>query len=115
MALEHDSDSPLALSVRKAGSQTAFGRLIGKRQSVVHDWLKAETPLPGELVLLVESELGIPRWVLRPDLYPPEEYSQSPGTIQPGDAPPAALLSPSAGGVSAPAAPSRDPLEGFRS
>lgn len=106
MALEHDSDSALALAVRKAGSQTAFGELIGKRQSTVHDWLREGKPLPSELVLLVEGKLGIPRHELRPDIYPPEEY-QSSGT-GPGEARPADRST--AGRVSTPP----DPLQGLR-
>ena len=70
MALEHESDSALARAVRLAGSQSAFGRLIGKRQSTVHEWLKANA-LPPEHVLTVERETGISRHDLRPDVYGP--------------------------------------------
>jgi len=78
MALEHDSDSPLALAIRKAGSQSAFGRLIGKRQSVVHDWLRDARPLPAEYVLEVERLLGVSRHDLRPDIYP-RDLAPAPG------------------------------------
>lgn len=88
MALEHESDSGLAVAVRAARSQTAFGKLIGKRQSVIHDWLRQDRPLPAEYVRLVEQELGVPRHVSRPDLYPPEEYAHSPDP-QAGEASPA--------------------------
>lgn len=77
MALEHDSDSALALAVRKAGSQTAFGKLIGKGQSVIHDWLRDEKPLPAEYVLTVEAELGISKHALRPDIYPLDDSPAS--------------------------------------
>ena len=50
MAIEHDLDSGLAKAVRMAGSQSAFGRIIGKRQSVVYDWLRRDVALPAELV-----------------------------------------------------------------
>lgn len=73
MALEHQSDSALAKAVRKAGSQSAFGRMIGRRQSSVHDWLRDKKPLPAEFVLKVEAETGISRHDLRPDIYPREE------------------------------------------
>ena len=73
MALEHQSDSALAKAVRKAGSQSAFGRMIGRRQSTVHDWLRDKKPLPAEFVLKVEAETGISRHFLRPDIYPREE------------------------------------------
>ena len=73
MAIEHELDSALAEAVRIARSQSAFGRWIGKRQSVVHGWLKEGKPLPAEHVLTVERNTGIPRTRLRPDLYPVEE------------------------------------------
>lgn len=72
MALEHESDSALARAVRAAKSQSAFGRLIGKRQSVVSGWLRDGKHLPAEHVLTVERETGVSRHDLRPDLYPIE-------------------------------------------
>lgn len=73
MALEHDSDSALAQAVRALGSQSAFGRLLGKRQSVIFGWLRDSRPLPAEHVLAVEEATGISRHDLRPDIYPREE------------------------------------------
>lgn len=73
MALEHETDTPLAMAVRHAGSQSAFGRLIGKRQSVIYGWLAQCRPLPAEFVLAVEAATGISRHVLRPDLYPRDD------------------------------------------
>ncbi|WP_309660056.1 MULTISPECIES: YdaS family helix-turn-helix protein [unclassified Sphingomonas] len=70
MALEHRLESVFASAVQKAGSQSAFGRIIGKRQSVVHDWLRRGVPLPAEHVLKVEAATGISRYDLRPDIYP---------------------------------------------
>lgn len=70
MALEHETESALALAVRTAGSQTAFGRIIGKRQSVIFGWLRAARPLPAEHVLAVEAATGVSRHDLRPDIYP---------------------------------------------
>jgi DNA-binding transcriptional regulator YdaS (Cro superfamily) len=76
MAIEHDTDSALASAVRIAGSQSAFARLIGKRQSTVAEWLKGAKPLPAEYVLKVEAETGISRHELRPDLYPYESATE---------------------------------------
>lgn len=70
MAIEHDLDSELAKAVREAGSQSAFGRLIGRRQSTVREWLKSGK-VPGEAVLAVEAATGISRHRLRPDVYGP--------------------------------------------
>ncbi|APR53346.1 hypothetical protein CA223_05370 [Sphingomonas koreensis] len=71
MGIESSIDTALARAVRRSGSQSAFGRLIGRGQATVHDWLKDDRPLPGEYVLLVERETGVPKEDLRPDLYPP--------------------------------------------
>lgn len=72
MALEHDSDSALARAVCAAGSQSAFGRLIGRNQSTIATWLKGRVDLPAEHVLKVEAATGISRHDLRPDIYPRE-------------------------------------------
>lgn len=115
MALEHDSDSALALAVRKAGSQTAFAELIGTRQSTVHGWLAANRPLPSEYLRTVSEKLDIPIEDLLP---PPEEYSPSAAALT--AAAPAASTHHAAGASSsAPAAPSGarrgDALKGVRS
>jgi DNA-binding transcriptional regulator YdaS (Cro superfamily) len=68
MPIEHSSSTPLARAVRLVGSQSAFARLIGKRQSVVHGWLREDKPLPIELVRVVSEATGIPKNELRPDL-----------------------------------------------
>lgn len=71
--MENRLDTPLALAVRTAGSQSAFGRVIRRPQSTVHYWLKNDLPLPAEHVLDAERGTGVPRYRLRPDLYPVEE------------------------------------------
>jgi DNA-binding transcriptional regulator YdaS (Cro superfamily) len=72
MAIEHQSDSALAEAVRTAGSQSAFGRLVGKRQSTVREWLMTDR-LPAEHVLAIEAATGVPKERLRPDIYPAED------------------------------------------
>lgn len=72
MGIESSIDTPLAQAVRIAGSQSAFGRMIGRSQASVHDWLRKKMPLPAEHVLKVEAETGVSRHDLRPDLYPRE-------------------------------------------
>lgn len=64
-------------AIRNAGSQSAFGRLIGKRQSTVHDWVRLGKPLPAEYVLRVEAATGVSRHALRPDIYPIEHAPPS--------------------------------------
>lgn len=70
MGIEHILQTPLAIAVRRAKSQSNFGRLIGKRQSTIRQWLTQDFPLPAEHVLAVEAETGVSRNLLRPDIYP---------------------------------------------
>jgi len=83
MAIEQDLDSGLAKAVRAAGSQSAFGRIIGKRQSVVYDWLRRDVPLPAELVRTVEQATGLSKHTLRPDLYAEDAALASAVTMSP--------------------------------
>lgn len=102
MPLQYDSDSPLALAVRKVGSQVAFGQLIGKRQSVINDWLREEAPLPVEYVEVVEAATGISRHDLRPDLSKLFRDMSPPASSGPaGDMAPAVAGLPAAGATSA--------------
>jgi len=73
MGMETTQDTPLAKAICAAGSQSAFGRWIGRRQSTINWWLANAKPLPAEHVLLVERLSGIPRSELRPDIYPPSD------------------------------------------
>lgn len=82
MALEHESDSALARAVRAAGSQSAFGRIVGRRQSTVAHWLAAgQMPADEGLVLKVEEATGISRHDLRPDIYPVEASAPAPRAL----------------------------------
>ena len=83
MAIEHDTDSALAVAVRSVGSQSAFARLLGRSQSTVHEWLSDDKPLPAEHVLKVEAATGVSRHELRPDIYPIETASQGNGLAAP--------------------------------
>lgn len=72
MGIESRVDTPLAEAVRKVGSQSAFGRLVGKSQTSVFEALRDNRPLWPEAVLKVEEATGISRHRLRPDVYGPE-------------------------------------------
>jgi DNA-binding transcriptional regulator YdaS (Cro superfamily) len=78
MMIATPAPTALADAVKAAGSQSAFGRLIGRRQSTVRDWLVAGKELPAEYVLRVEAELGMSRHVLRPDIYPVVDHGLAP-------------------------------------
>ena len=54
------------------GGQAALARELQKRQGDVWYWLnRSKNGLPAEHVLRVERASGVPRYRLRPDLYPP--------------------------------------------
>lgn len=90
MGIEHIQTTPLALAVRRAGSQSAFARIIGRSQPTVYEWLRGNRPLPAEHVLTVERETGVSKHLLRPDLYPAEP-SPTPGDEFSSVAPDAAV------------------------
>lgn len=108
MALQDDLDTALARAVRIAGSQVAFGKLIGKRQSVVRDWLRYGRLLPLEHVLTIEAATGVPRHELRPDLADlvganPVAPNQASGAVPAAPAPGVLADEAGAGTVSDPA------------
>lgn len=63
----------LVRAVRIAGSQFALANAIGVSQQNIHYWI-SRNALPGEYVLAIERATGVPRYELRPDLYPEYEY-----------------------------------------
>lgn len=65
-----EAQSGLESAIKALGGQSALGRIIGKNQSTIHDWVRKRRPLPAEHVLTVEAATGISRHDLRPDLYP---------------------------------------------
>jgi DNA-binding transcriptional regulator YdaS (Cro superfamily) len=72
MGIEANLKTPLAQAVRTVGSQSAYGRLVGRSQASIYERLRDGKPVDAEDVLLVERETGIPKEVLRPDIYPDE-------------------------------------------
>lgn len=53
-------------------TQTALADAFGISRKAVCKW----TQVPAERVLTVEKLTGVHRSLIRPDLYPPEEYMQ---------------------------------------
>ena len=81
MAIEHELDSDLAKAVCEAGSQSAFGRLVGRRQSTIREWLLSGKVAP-EAVLELEAKTGISRHRLRPDVYGPEPIADGNSPVE---------------------------------
>ncbi len=80
MGIEATLDTPLAESIRKVGSQSAFARLVGKSQTSVHGLLRDGKPLWAESVLAVEAATGVSKHRLRPDVYGPEPTDPAHGS-----------------------------------
>lgn len=59
-------------AIKNAGGQANFADFLadGTVQSTVSKW----DELPPEHVLKTEKRYGVPRYELRPDIYPPEEF-----------------------------------------
>jgi TorA maturation chaperone TorD len=62
-------DSGLQQAIEAAGGVGALARLLGIAQPSVSNWQR----IPAERVLSVEALTGVPRGVLRADLYPPAD------------------------------------------
>lgn len=69
--------NPVLLAAKKAGSKYRLAKICGVTAQAVEDW-QGRGQIPGKHVLTIEAELGLPRWKMRPDLYPPAEYRGRP-------------------------------------
>lgn len=88
MGIEASLETPLAESVRRVGSQSAFARLVGKSQSSVHALMRDGKPLWAEAVLKIEAATGVSKHRLRPDIYGPEptdapDHAPRPANMEP--------------------------------
>ena len=61
-----DRDTGLQSAIEAAGGVGALARALGISQPAVSTWQR----VPAERVLSVETMTGVPRSLLRPDLYP---------------------------------------------
>ena len=60
----------LELAVDLAGSQSALARICCISPTAVWKWVQSSKRVPAEFVLMVENATGVPRYFLRPDIYP---------------------------------------------
>lgn len=72
-------------AVRRAGSQSAFGEICGISQPSVWKMLQSSKRLTAEYVLSVERATGVSRHYLRPDIYPPTDWSRVPPMVRAQD------------------------------
>lgn len=62
-------------AVGKATGQVAFANICRCTQGNISQLLKAKSLLPERYVLRVEAATAVPRFRLRPDVYPPSDYA----------------------------------------
>jgi len=70
-----DPNEPCRVALRRAveiaGGQAALGRRLGVKQGQVFNWLRFnKRGIPAHHVLAVEKITRVPRYELRPDVYP---------------------------------------------
>jgi DNA-binding transcriptional regulator YdaS (Cro superfamily) len=58
---------PIKSAIEAAGGLTSLAKAVGVTPSAIAQW----DVVPPLRVLQVERITGVPRWVLRPDIYPP--------------------------------------------
>lgn len=68
------NEAGVRIAIKTAGGLRPLARLLGNiTAQAISQWEK----VPAERVLEVERVTGVPRGVLRPDLYPPEQARNS--------------------------------------
>lgn len=74
----------LRKAIQSCGTQARMAEMLNKKTKGKHQlsqphiakWVKLGH-VPSQWVLAVESVSGVPCWELRPDLYPPERFSDA--------------------------------------
>lgn len=74
-----DRDEGLEQAIAAAGGVGALARALGIAQPSVSGWRR----IPSERVIAVEELTGVPRGVLRPDLYPADAQNAAGATLVP--------------------------------
>jgi DNA-binding transcriptional regulator YdaS (Cro superfamily) len=70
--MKHMQRQAILLAIKRAGGHRALGRALGISHQAISRWKK----VPSSRVLEIERLSGVPRELLRPDLYPPDERRQ---------------------------------------
>ncbi|MCP4615979.1 MAG: helix-turn-helix domain-containing protein [Bradyrhizobium sp.] len=60
------------------GNMSELARKVGLTPQAVQKWCARGKP-PAERVLEIERVTGVPRYELRPDIYPPPSSTDAPG------------------------------------
>ncbi|WWW34549.1 YdaS family helix-turn-helix protein [Stenotrophomonas rhizophila] len=63
--------SPIAIAIDKAGSQSALAKAVGVQPALVWQWASGRRPVAAHHCLTIETETGVSRHDLRPDVFGP--------------------------------------------
>ena len=72
MSPRQEPDIGLRKAIDAAGSVRALARILKVTHPAILGWGR----VPPRRVLQIEAATGVPRSVMRPDIYPPNEYPQ---------------------------------------
>ncbi len=61
------ADEGLAAALQAAGTASALAAALGITDGAISQW----SEVPPRRVLTIEQKFNVPRWILRPDYYPP--------------------------------------------
>lgn len=77
------------IAVERAGSQSAFARIVGCTPGNISQLIKKRAALPGRFAIAAENGTGVPRGLLAPDIYPDDAAAPCPvhGSVVPPGAP----------------------------
>jgi transcriptional regulator with XRE-family HTH domain len=65
-----DSNEGIALALRKVGGvQRELAEKLGIDQSTISRYLSGSLPVPVRVALRIEKEMGVPRALIRPDVF----------------------------------------------
>lgn len=70
-AMGHARDD-LRRAIVDAGGYSKVGRQLGVTKQRIWSWANTLGRVPAEKVMDLEAAIGVPRSLIRPDLYPPE-------------------------------------------
>lgn len=72
-----NTQKALQKAIKITGGQTALAKALNVTQANIWNWLNRDNSVPAERVLHIEKLTKVPRYELRPDIYPPEEYKKA--------------------------------------
>lgn len=61
--------------IQNAGGYSSVAKKLGETKQVVWSWVNVLHRVPAERVMELEAAIGVPRHLIRPDIYPKNRES----------------------------------------